>query len=62
MFGDMEGYVGMFEGVYPSNKTSGGGAVSNDTLADDSLLMEVGAGICLKMNSTRSLVCVISLE
>jgi len=34
--GDMEGYVAVFEGVYPSKATT----VPDDTLADDSLLME----------------------
>ena len=43
-FADREGYVGVFEGVYPSNQNgrgSAGGRQEVDPLADDSLLMEV---------------------
>ena len=44
-FADTEGYVGVFEKVYPSSEGGGGGggveAVENDPLVDDSLLMEV---------------------
>ena len=46
-FADREGYVGVFEGVYPSNQSgrgSAGGGQEADPLAEDSLLMEVGAG------------------
>ncbi len=41
VFGDSEGYVGIFEDVYPVNTVTSGGVAVNDTLADDSLLMEV---------------------
>ncbi len=41
LFGDSEGYIGVFENVYPNNKKSSGVAAVTDTLADDSLLMEV---------------------
>ena len=43
-FADREGYVGVFEGVYPSNRSGqgpAGGGQEADPLAEDSLLMEV---------------------
>ena len=44
-FADTEGYVGVFEKVYPSSEGGGGGGgvegVESDPLVDDSLLMEV---------------------
>ena len=41
-FADTEGYVGMFEKVYPSSEGGGGvEGVESDPLVDDSLLMEV---------------------
>ena len=41
LFGDSEGYIGVFEDAYQSNQKSNGVAAVTDTLADDSLLMEV---------------------
>ncbi len=46
-FADREGYVGVFEGVWPSPSVGGvrGGSgivADDDPLVDDSLLMEVG--------------------
>ena len=44
-FADTEGYVGVFEKVYPSSEGGGGGGgvegVESDPLVNDSLLMEV---------------------
>ena len=44
-FADTEGYVGVFEKVYPSSEGGGVGGgvegVESDPLVDDSLLMEV---------------------
>lgn len=39
VFADNTGYVGVFEGVYPSKESTN---QSIDPLAEDSLLMEVG--------------------